>query len=525
MKSFVKFTDNFCKIMVFIYLAVMAVVFPFYLTNGYRSAGTDKSMFFRYAGIALLITVLPGAIICLISCLKRDGGQKRMQQFPVSDGFLLGYLGVTLVSFFCSENRTEAFWGTSGWYIGLATQGIYVASYFFVSRFLAGGKWILLLFAVSSSATFFLGILNRFSVYPLELDGATSYFIATLGNINWFCGYWSIFFAAAAGFFYKSKKKAVWKRLLFMLYLALCAATGAVQGSDSALLVFAGVMLTLFVLSAQDLASRQSFYETLLVICVACQCMRIICIRFPQAMNYESTIATLMVNGNLTLIMGIAAVLLWLLAGGLRKRQAELSTFLQTERWIILGLLGFLLVLYVVLLVKNTNEPGSIGSLSGIGAFTFQAGWGSYRGVTWTAGLKVFSEQSLLHQLVGIGPDSFAYGVYRDGSGAAAMVREVFGKSRLTNAHNEWITVLVNTGCLGLITYAGFFLTKAVRFLKPGEAESRDRQVAFALGLALIGYMSNNIFSFQQVLNGPFIFIALGMAEAYFRKCRQEVFS
>ena len=525
MKSFTKLTANFCRIMVFIYLTFMAVVFPFYLTNGYRSAGTDKSMFFRYAGIGLVVTVLPGAVICLIFCLKQEGLQKWIRRIPVSDGFLLGYLLVTLVSYFCSENREEAFFGTSGWYIGLVTQAIYLASYFFISRFLAGGKWILLFFALSSSVTFVLGILNRFSVYPLKLEGATNYFIATLGNINWFCGYWSVFFAAAAGFFYKSRKAALWKRFLLMLYLALCAATGAVQGSDSALLVFAGVMLTLFVLSAQDLASRQSFYATLLVLCAACQLMRVICIRFPQAMNYESTVTALMVNGNLTLIVGIAALLLGLLAGGLRKRQAELSVFLQTERWIVLGLLGFLLVLYVVLLVKNTNHPGSIGRLSGIGAFTFQAGWGSYRGVTWTAGLKVFSEQSLLHQLVGIGPDSFAYGVYRDGSGAADMVREVFGKSRLTNAHNEWITVLVNTGCLGLITYAGFFLTKAVRFLKPDEEEGREKQAAFALGLALIGYMSNNIFSFQQVLNGPFVFIALGMAEAYFRKCRQEVFS
>jgi len=35
------------------------------------------------------------------------------------------------------------------------------------------------------------------------------------------------------------------------------------------------------------------------------------------------------------------------------------------------------------------------------------------------------------------------------------MVQDKFNNLHLTNAHNEWLTVLVNTGILGVIGYVG----------------------------------------------------------------------
>ena len=121
---------------------------------------------------------------------------------------------------------------------------------------------------------------------------------------------------------------------------------------------------------------------------------------------------------------------------------------------------------------------------------------------------------NFFEKLVGLGPDSFAYGVYREGSSAIEMVRDTFGNSRLTNAHNEWITVLVNTGVFGLAAYLGMFLSKTVRYINKGISLT----MTFACGLTLVGYMSNNLFSFQQVLNGPFIFIMMGIGEAIVRE-------
>lgn len=512
---------NVGSFFVFLYLFLMIVVFPFYLTNGYRSAGTDKSMLFRYLGLGLVLSVIPCAFVYWIGSKKKANVSTWWSGVCVSDKFIMMYGLLVVVSFLCSNNKQEAFWGTDGWFIGFATQMIYVVSYFCISRFLIWEKTIIVLTVISTTVTFILGILNRFSVYPLVLEGANPSFIATLGNINWFCGYWSVFFPVAVGLFYISivKGDSIFLRMAAGIYLVICTATGAVQGSDSAMLVFVIVTLVLFVVSAKDVMHRSAFYAAMMVMCGACQAIRVISAIFPEAMNYESATAELLTGGNLTLVLFVIMILLWMLINGGKLignkiTETQFVTYMKWERLALLGLgiLGF--VIFVVMIVRNTLYPGSIGALSDNPIFTFNEKWGSSRGITWSAGIRTFGDMSIGEKLIGLGPDSFAYGIYRDGSSAVDAVRAAFGNSRLTNAHNEWITVLVNTGFLGLITYMGFFFLKAVRYIGKGAS----LPVAFACGLALIGYMSNNIFSFQQVLNGPFVFIVMGLGEAIVRK-------
>lgn len=507
----------------FLYVFVMTVVFPFYLTNGYRNAGTDKSMMFRYWGLGLILSVLLCAVISLICIGAGNLGQKPdfkacISNISISDKLVLMYGLAVIVSFLCSNNKQEAFWGAKGWYIGFATQMIYVVSYFCISRFLRMHNAIIVLTLISTAFTFALGTLNRFSVYPVIIEGANPGFIATLGNINWFCGYWSVFFPMAVGLFYMSivNKDKVRNRVISGIYLAICAATGAVQGSDSAILVFVAVTLVLFWISAGDVIHRSAFYMTVMIMCGACQLLHIIRVIFPNAMNYDSATAELMTGGNFTLVLFVAAFILWVLTDNVCKRHFSLdsiSSYMQCERIAVLIVGIAALIIYVILLIRNTINPGSIGPLSGNPIFTFNEKWGSSRGITWTAGIKVFGDMNLFEKLVGLGPDSFAYGVYREGSSAADAVIAAFGNSRLTNAHNEWITVLVNTGIWGFITYIGFFVSKAVRYIRRGVM----LPVVFACGLSLVGYMSNNMFSFQQVLNGPFVFIMMGIAEAVIR--------
>lgn len=506
--------QNVCSLFVFLYLFLMAVYFPFFLTWGYRNAGTDKAMLFRYLGLGLIISVLPCALIYWLIRLKKKGMDYFYEDISDSDWLGIAYLFFVVISYLCSDNRQEALWGARGWYIGLVTQIIYLASYFFISRFLKGEKILLPLLIIGSGISFFLGVLNRFSVYPLKLEGANVSFIATLGNINWFCGYWSVFFPLAAGLFYGMRGKNRVCRLLCGIYLALSAATGAVQGSDSALLVYGAVTIFLFCISCGSNEDRKSFYETMLIICGAFQIVRLIRLFFPNAMNYESTAARLLTGGNFTLFVFTGALLFWLLFFALEKTQKNAQKFMKTERITVLVLLLLMFGSYLFLLIKNTSEPGSIGVLSDKEMFIFNEKWGSSRGATWTAGLEVFNDQPFGRKLIGLGPDSFAYGVYKEGSSATQLVMDEFGNSRLTNAHNEWITVLVNTGVLGMLAYIGFFLTKVTRYI----SKRKISPLVLACGLALVGYMSHNLFSFQQALNGPFVFIMMGIGEAVLRR-------
>ena len=92
-------------------------------------------------------------------------------------------------------------------------------------------------------------------------------------------------------------------------------------------------------------------------------------------------------------------------------------------------------------------------------------------------------------------------------------MEETFGASLvLTNAHNEWLTVLVDTGMLGLISYAGIFVSAIVSFLKK-EKGGKQELMVLAAGFCMLAYTVNNMFSFQQTMNVTTMFMILGMAE------------
>ena len=88
-------------------------------------------------------------------------------------------------------------------------------------------------------------------------------------------------------------------------------------------------------------------------------------------------------------------------------------------------------------------------------------------------------------------------------------LRGLLDNNIYSNAHNEWLTLLVQQGILGVIAYGGIFLT-AFRNLR--ISATRDPR-ALAVFLGLTGYLICSLFTFQHVLSTPFAFALLGMAE------------
>ena len=142
--------------------------------------------------------------------------------------------------------------------------------------------------------------------------------------------------------------------------------------------------------------------------------------------------------------------------------------------------------------------------------------WGNGRGAAWTCGMDAYRQMDTLHKIVGIGPDCFADHVYGIPELARRLV-ERFGNLRLTNAHNEWLTVLLNTGALGLFCYAGIFVTAFVRFMR----RARRQALLYVFAMALCTYTVHNMVSFQQVLNTPYVFMVLGIGEGLLRTNRR----
>lgn len=500
-----------------IYLLLILCVMPFYNREGYRHIGTDKSVFFNSVCVYIgrsLVPVLLFYLIMLAIKQRKEIKEKIRDSFSVTDFFAAGYGLILIISYFFSKYHTTALWGSTGWYMGFWPQMFLILTYFFVSKFWKPRKWVLYLGLTTSFAVFLLGYLNRFNIDVLGMTTNYTNYISTVGNINWYCGYLvSVFFAGAA-LLWQWESGKLWQKILLMLYVTVGFGTLVTQGSDSGLVALVVIMFVLFCMSLRESRRMLMFWQEMVLFSCACLITYVLRKILSGRMLLDIGYARLLTVGWIPFIMTLlSSLMLTVVTVSIKK-----GTYKETGFRILARVIAALSVagamVYLALAAVNTFRPGSIGPLSEHPMFTFSLAWGSNRGTTWSAGWRCFTEQDFLHRLVGVGPDAMSAYIYQSGSAELRdLVRNSFGQSTLTNAHNEWLTILVNTGSLGLISFVGMMVTGIHRYL----SEAENRRIVFACGLCLLAYTANNIFSFQQAMSVATIFSIFGMGEAFLR--------
>ena len=506
-------------LLVTVYGMLILGVLPFYNEEGFTHIGTDKSTFFRSCTVFFAKILIPAfilwvtAAVVVMYCKKRAGESWKPQiKLTLADGFAIAYGFSVCVSYLCSDYRATALWGTTGWFMGLLPHLTLVSIYFLMSHMAVFSQYLIYLCIPVSAITFVLGYLNRFDVWPLAMENSgLPLYISTVGNINWFCGYIVSTVFLGIGFLWLDNGSRKWYTILMSVYTCLGFGMLVVQGSDSGLFAFAAVMLAIFVRSAKskDVAHMKRFW--LIVGLFALACLVTMCVRllFPEQMNYTSGTINLLTKSAVPVVIAVLAAAGRWYAG---HRTAP-KVWPVISRVACVGV-AVIIVSLVVMIGVNTAKPGSLGALSDKAVFTFNDTWGSNRGATWRIGLKCFAEQNVLHKLVGVGPDCMADYLYKGSSEELlADVKTAFENKRLTNAHNEILTLLVNTGLCGAISFAGLLVVLLKKLLQAFEKSP----YAAACGLCLLGYVANNIWSFQQSLSVSTIFVIMGLGACFLR--------
>lgn len=510
------------------YLLLMFCVYPFYLENGYYDIGEAKMHFFLRVSLAAFILLTIFYLLHWVAEARSKWKNRQRflgnwEQVSVVDLLMMCYATVVFLSYVASTNKKEALWGAEGWYMGLVPTLLLCALYFLISRLWAGSNKILYPIMASSAVVFLLGICNRFSLYPIEIEGAQPDFISTLGNINWFCGFLSVAASLGIGYFVVGEGLFLWKQLLFGVYAFITFAAGLAQGSDSIFLWFGAVFFLLLWIAIQKTEYVKRWFLLVLIWSMASGTVTILRRATVDKYNYD-------VSGfcgyftSSYLFMWIAAVAIigyffLCISQGKKDTSTDVGHAEWTEKnskyFKIILLLTVMIAVLLWIILSAVNTFVGLPFLQENTLFTFDADWGHGRGVAIWAGFKTFSEQPLLQKLIGAGPDCFASAAY-EVSEIALALREHFGSARLTNAHCECVTVLVNTGILGVCSYMGLLLTCVARYLKAGRDNGDVIFYVFAVSVA--GYFVHNMVSFAQVLNIPFLFIIIGMAEARTRE-------
>lgn len=517
--------EGMCQVGVYVFLLFFVVVYSFYAPEGYIQIATNKYLFFRRLCLITAEMMIPLIMLRCVMLPFEKGSEKKRLHISLTDFFMILFLIINVLSFFFTEYREEALWGTSGWYMGFAMHLFFIGIYFMMSRYYDGKIDVLPIFMGVVSVIFLWGLLNRFSVYPIDMHYDSNSFISSMGNINWFCGFWSVFFVVGVVLYIVTERRGL--RIFSGVYSVLALGLGAVEGSDSAFVSMGVVFFFLLLVSFQKTAYMKRWLEEGIFYCAACQVMRVIVLFLPESLNREDSTADWML-GNLTLIVLVLLVGLRVLLGredkkykkyiaesnmGKEDAGAELIWKWKWLKYLIIGLTVAVAVVYLILLIINTRAPGILGPLSKYPVLLFDGHWGSSRGATWRDGLLIYRTLDWRQRLFGAGQDCFSihgYGVPK----LAARFAEEWPGSRLTNAHNECITFLVDVGIFGLLSFIGIFVSSVKRLLEKAKREP----VCYMFAASLLSYFFHNQFSFSQVMNIPFIFLMLGLAENLMRQ-------
>lgn len=512
--SFTYFCGEAVSLLLMAYLFIVFCMYPLFLQNGYSDVGNVKYNFYRFITIGAFALIIPLAVIYTILRVKNKEIRlfNKCRGMSIIDWAVAAYGCSVIISYIFSDFKTEALWGENGWYMGTVTQILFVVSYFLVSRFWEYEEKILLAFMAAATVVFGLGVLNRFSIFPFAIEGANSSFLSTLGNINWYCGYWAVLFPIGFMLYWFTDK--MWLRLLGLLYTVIGIATGVSQGSSSAFIVFGGLYIFTFCLSFSSLKRMKRFWELSIIFCGVCQALRLWRILIPDSFDYyDGTLSDRITISRITMAGFIGAVIIYILLYILSRRKKFDMQHFKVLRQIFLVIVVVAVGVYVLLLILNTKIEGGIRFMGSISSLIFDNQWGSARGATWSAGVRTYQKMPVLRRLVGAGSDCFAMYLYTIEDLAKETIKQ-FDGARLTNAHNEWLTVLVNNGILGFISYGGIFTGAVIRFIYQAQKALGERKkFLYIFGMCAFTYTIHNVVSFQQILSTPFIFLLLGMGE------------
>ncbi len=522
------FLGLLCRIGVCGFLFVFAACYSFYAPDGYYvRMVTNRFLLFRFMCLFAAAFMIPLAF-CYCA-LPLDGEtrdwrkrlQTAMDNLSLTDLCVIFFAWANLVSYLSSDYKEVALWGEYKWYMGFIVHLFFVGIYFFVSRFCDDGKKILLLFMAVTAVQFLWGILNRFSVFPVKPVLSDEWWISSIGNIDWFCGYWSVFFSIGIVLYLVTDRK--WLRIVSGIHAALSVGAGVMAGADSAFVSMGAVFLFLLPVAFQKDNHMKRFLECGILFCGTCQLLRLIAALYPESLNMHTFLMDLML-GNLTLAALLFLLCLRFFMGkqmNYSERQkgdtAVCGEWVRNFRWIGyagIGLAIGILLLYLLLLVINTKAPGSIGPLSRYPAvFLFDENWGSKRGVSLRIGMYAFQSLSGVGKLFGVGPDCFTAYTYSVPEWNFKLLQAYGDNYYLTCAHNECITYLVNNGVMGFGMWVGMFASSFVRLIKRAGREP----FCYVFAASLLSYFFHNQFSFSQIMSTPYIFMMMGIGERFMR--------
>lgn len=513
---------EFLSYAVWAYLFMMLTVFPLYVRDRFVYLAAYKVVYYRnislfFLGIGILLLIV--FLIQKRKEISKTSFAEFRKKITLPDIAVLSCGLWNIVSFLLSDCKAEAIRGFGGWEMGLVTQGLMVFGYVFIRLGWDKNKNTWYLPAAALTAESILVVLNRTGNDPLGFYVGLDWFswsrrnlLGTIGNINWLCGYLVCVLPVLLVLYLTAKK--FWIRLLIGIAAYLSMAAILLQGSRSGVLTLAVLLIVLPVFLSDTLERITAYLEILFMVCIFWTQMTAFRVDLIEPMHLDTP--NTLYTPLWYIPTGILAVLIVLFRIKSKKCEKNIKDYkelvLPKPVRIVLKIIPALILLAGVSVFVLCQVSDSFWNLLGAREILrFSDSWGSYRGILWKESLKEFFAGGIKDILFGVGPD--CYGEWYLARGMDIQQVGYYEEAMFSNAHNEWITAMVQTGIIGALVYLGIFVTVSVSFFKKFR-ENKYKDIALLGILVLLAYFVNQFVSFQHICVTPVFYILLAMCES-----------
>ena len=510
-----------------IYLAIILLIYPLYIHDGYYDILQVKFKFFWV--LTLAYTVIMLAFLLLHALTLKNGMRKplyfslfireeegKKKPFLATDIPFFFLILIFLISMIHSGYIYETWWGSTGRYMGSFTWLLLFFAYFFVSRFYRFKKIHLLFLSISIALQAAWGIsdffwMNLFHFFDLvEADYLKASFAGGIGNIN---GYTSLIISYTglfAGLFIGEKQEK-WS-LLFLLMYAFTLLAAFYGMSDNVVFALFVLFLALpfFCFGKKErLLNCIDLYVAFFLV------MKLATFFIPKAnSSYQYGDKGFFLQLGFTTVPFLAIAVLGIIKLLVVKLKEErIEKVLKPIYFLIVALILFA----VVFVFYDANVSHRLSFLENYSNyFRFDDNWGSGRGFIWKMGLNYLTKKMPFSQvLLGYGPDGYL--MLTNDNYKVAISQSPYGA--IDNIHNEYLNLLLTIGVIGLISYLSLLLSSfKTLFTKNDKGEEGDfseRVFPFAAGLCLLCYVSQAVINIAVPMVLPVIFILsfMGLGE------------
>ncbi len=519
-------SNNICRRMVlFIYTLSMFCIYPIIIDDAYFNITITKANFFQRATLVFGVCFIAALILDVIIhyCMELEGSifiedKTRFYAKPIFWMELFALANV--LAWYMTDCSKEAKIGSNARYMGLLMYIVIAIMFVIIASGSIVSKISIIAFAITSIFTYIIGIVQH-----LELDvefwkqGKESFFgfmhyrerlssnqfdiyMSTFGNINIFSSFIVISLCLFLGVFIFTD--LIYMKIFSGAVVVLGGASLMIANSDSGYIGVAGALFALFLLSYNQCRVKRYIVSLIMLFCGN---LLVVLMNNFAVREYDKRggFAQALDRMDLALMIILGLVMIYLVVHYLSENHKEKLQSLNKRLVTKLIIIGSAVVGVITMIVGNAM---------GVGIFTFNDKWGTYRGFVWSRAWGLFCDAPFINKLFGYGNESF--GVYMNAYYYDDMIN-VVGKI-YDNAHNELLQYLVTLGLFGLITYLAVVISSLIYMIKYGKGN----YLVYAIATSVIGYFIQSLINLNQPISTPLYFVVIALGVGYTTYLRKK---